>query len=625
MRAKMRPKGSPTSILLLGWLACGVCLASASARAAAPEESAARLAAELRAERPAGGAAARRSAAPHDLAVATAPAGSQLVALSGNAQQLVPGVSSQPLVVALTDPAGRPLAQEAVLWEVISPPRGVVVVGGSELVAVPLSAGAVTFTSGSGRTENRVQILLPISATVRASVRGSSLSVDFTLGAALDNLGAVDTNQRAVAASIDHACPALVGKLNAGTLDAREGDLLGRCSDMIFAAASNPDAVANALDQVTSEEIPAGQTLAVEVPDAQLTNVRARLSALRSGVHGVSVRGLALDFGGRGLSGDWVQPLFDSFWQQATGNDDPLLGSTLPRVGFFLNGRVGTGRKDATTLEEGFAFDSGGLTGGVDYRVHDTVVLGLAAGFTRSKADFDGGEGKLDAKDSSATAYMTAYSPGGGYLDAAATFGKSSNQLDRRIRYTLPAFDGSGPVSVDQVASADPDGNELSSALEVGWDLSHGGFTFAPFLRGTYSDVTIDAYRETMSDPSGPGSGLALDVEEQSFRSVTATAGFDLTWALSQSWGVVMPQMRGEYHKQFEDKADPVAARFVFDPTATPFLVSPDSPDTTYGVLGGGLSLVLSHGVSGFVFYDQLLGLENLSSHSISFGVRVER
>jgi uncharacterized protein YhjY with autotransporter beta-barrel domain len=551
------------------------------------------------------------------------PPGSQLAATAGNGQQLVPGAASQPLVVTLLGPSGQPLAQEAVLWEVTSPPRGIVVVGGAEVVAVPLLAGGVTFTNGAGRAENRVQVLLPIPATIRASVRGTTLAVTFTVSAGLDRLDGIDPNQLAVADAIDVACPALVGELNSGNLDSREADLLGRCSDMIFGAATQGAGVNRALDEVTAEELASQQTLAFEVPSSQLANVRSRVTALRAGVRGVSVRGLSFDFAGGRFAGDWVQPLFDPMWQQQ--DDDPLLGASLPRLGLFLNGRVGAGEKDATVLEDGFDFDTAGLTGGIDYRVRDTTVLGFAAGIDRSEADFASDQGTLEVDGYTAAAYLTTYNDGGVYVDVTASFGQNAFALDRHIRYTLPAFDGSGPVTVDQTASADPDGDQLSASLELGWDLGRGGFTFAPFLRGTYTDLTIDAYEERMSNPTGVGSGLALAVDEQSLTSTVATAGFDLTWTVSMGNGVIVPQLRAEYQQELEDDAEPVTARFVFDPSSTPFLITPDTPDDSFGSVGAGISAVFARGLNLFLFYDTLVGLEDLSSHSLSFGLRLER
>lgn len=611
--------------LRIGYMGVLLVCGATAALAAAPEPAdrwAARLADQLRAQ-PARGAAT--GAAARGTVSELPPPGSQLTTVSGNGQQLVPGAPSQPLVVSLLGPSGQPLPQEAVLWEVTSPPRGVVVIGGAEVVAVPLLGGGATFTNSAGRAENRVQVLLPIPATIRASVRGTTLAAIFTVSAGLDVLGGIDPNQRAVADAIDVACPALVGELNAGTLDDGEEDLLGRCSDMIFAASGSGGGVAGALDEVTAEEVSSQQTMAFEVPDAQLGNLRSRITALRAGARGISLSGLTFDFGSGGFSGDWVQPLFDPMWRQQQEGDDPLLGSTLPRLGLFLNGRVGAGEKDATALEDGFEFDNAGLTGGIDYRVRDTTVLGFAAGFDKSDADFDAGQGTLAVDGYTASVYLTSYTPGGFYVDVTGTWGQNTFELDRRIRYTLPAFDGSGPVTVDQVASADPDGDQLAASLEIGWDVSRGGFTFAPYLRGTYADLTIDAYQEAMSNPTAPGSGLALSVDEQSLSSLAATVGFDLTWSISAGSGVIVPQLRAEYERELEDEAEPVIARFLFDPSSTPFLVTPDSPDNSYGLVGAGISAVFARGVNFFVFYDTLIGLDDLSSHVLSFGLRLDR
>lgn len=575
------------------------------------------------------------------------PPGSTLSVVSGTGQVLLPGEPSAPLVVRLTGPEGDPLPEVPVVWEILVPnledlepgqvpvPKDVEEVIEGPLQAVVLARGEPTTTNGSGVTSNQVTILVPIPARIQARVAGTSLTAVFDLSAALQELSGVDPNTRSVAGAIDVACPALLELAVLEQASARQGDLLLQCSNMVFAAA-NPeanDAVRRALDEVTTEEIAAGGTLAIEVPADQMANVRSRLSALRAGVRGVSVRGLSLNLGSGTFLGDWVQPLFDTALARAQqAGDDPLLGPEIGRLGLFLNGQVTVGEKDATALEDGFDFDSYGLTGGVDYRVRDTTVLGIAGGYTLSESEFTGDQGSLDVEGYSLSTYLTAYSKeGGGYLDAVVTYGESSYELDRRISYTLPHFlAGADPgipaeVTVDQVATGEPDGDQLSASLELGWDFSRGGFTFAPFLRGTHADVSIDAYQESMSDPGGPGNGLALSVDEQEYESLVGVLGTDLTWAISRSWGVFVPQLRGEWHREFEDDAEAITARFLFDPKSTAFVVTTDEQDQEFFNAGVGFSAVLGGGVNAFVFYDTLLGLDDFESHTLSFGVRIER
>ena len=64
------------------------------------------------------------------------------------------------------------------------------------------------------------------------------------------------------------------------------------------------------------------------------------------------------------------------------------------RLGIFINGRLNFGEQDQTQNQDGFDFDTLGVTLGVDYRFRSNLVIGAAVGYSDSEVEFnfDGGD-----------------------------------------------------------------------------------------------------------------------------------------------------------------------------------------------------------------------------------------
>ena len=199
---------------------------------------------------------------------------------------------------------------------------------------------------------------------------------------------------------------------------------------------------------------------------------------------------------------------------------------------------------------------------------------------------------------------------------ASSTVSNSSYDADRNITYV----DGIGLVTAD--ASGDTDGMTLSGGLSAGYDFLAGGLTISPNLGFFYIDATIDGFTE-----SGAG-GLNLIYDEQKFKSLTGNAGLRLTYAWNLSWGVLLPQLRVDYVREFEDDVDVFGVRFANDPNAAstpPMLVETDNPDTSYWRLAAGFSAQFKHGISGYVEYQRLESFEFISFQDVSIGLRFQR
>jgi outer membrane autotransporter protein len=372
------------------------------------------------------------------------------------------------------------------------------------------------------------------------------------------------------------------------------GDLQARCNEL--AGAADRSAVGEALLQWAPEEAATQGSMNVDIGNAQLKNIGARLAALRGGIGRANLAGL--DYGSA-LGG-------------AASAD-----SGFSRLGFFVNGDLQFGDKDATARESGFDFDSRGITAGLDYRLSDRSVVGAAFGYSNADADIDNNGGNLDADGYSLSLYGSFYPTDTTYVDVSLTRGWNEFEQRRNI-----VFNAGTPVS--QVASSNPDGDYWTGSIGAGMQFNRQAWTYGPHARFEVTRADVDGFAETLSNPAAAGNGLGLRINDQSFRSTTLALGGSVSYAMSTGWGVLLPMADVEYVHEFSNDGDSITGTFVNDPTATAFNLRLDDGDSSYFRVGFGASAQFAQGRSAFVYYQGLLGYDDLSSHSISAGLRLE-
>jgi outer membrane autotransporter protein len=244
-------------------------------------------------------------------------------------------------------------------------------------------------------------------------------------------------------------------------------------------------------------------------------------------------------------------------------------------------------------------------------------VIGGSFAYGESGIDFDpSGEGSLDTTSWAASIYGSVYAAKNFYFDAILNFANSDYDAERNITYV----DGSGLVDAD--ARGTTDGLTVSGGLSAGYDFLLGGFTISPSLGVFYIDSTINGFTETGA------AGLNLIYDKQKFTSMTSNLGLRATYAWNTSWGVLLPHVRVDYVREFEDDVDVFGVRFAADPNANstpPILVETDNPDRSYWRLATGLSAQFKHGFSGYVEYQRLESFQYITFQDISVGLRMQR
>ena len=525
-----------------------------------------------------------------------------LTIVSGNNQTLVPTQPSQPLVVRATDAQGAPLAGATIEWSSSNATAGF---------------AATTQTDSKGESSNRLTAILPGNYTLNAEIVGAQngANVNFIFVNGVANLGALTPVQAAVGHAIDVACPALA--TSPTPISSQQTDFLQRCSEIVVNASSS--AVPAALDAMANNKTQPQSQMASNVQISQASNLDARMSALRLGATGISLGGLAVTNNGKSVP---LAMLGDAFHKDPAQGGE--VGGEFSRWGFFANGMISNGSFAANESRPGFDYDGASLTAGFDYRFSDAFVAGVAFGYNHDKSDLDLNSGKIDGDGYSLNGYMTWYHGNDFYVQASVEFTRLDFDLSRNIIYQIAALGaGGGTTSVNQVAKASPSGDLESLNVTLGRDFNNGAFAFSPYLRGAYSHLSLDGFTETIAS-SGPGFGLATQVDSRSKVTEIGTLGSLFSYTSSQNWGVLVPNARLEYSHDFRSDPQTVVSRFVSDPTHTDIIVNDPRLDHNFYEIGLGLNAVWPQGRSGYIAYEYIGGLTGAHLNRFEAGFRIE-
>jgi outer membrane autotransporter protein len=429
--------------------------------------------------------------------------------------------------------------------------------------------------------------------------------------AILSALPGLSENQRSVAVAMDTLCPRL--QTRAAELSGDQLDLLQRCQAITFG--STPAEQVRALDAIGPEELNATRSQTLNLSRSQLLNVADRLVALRNGAKGLSLVGLNFSDQDSFISADQIATSLDRVFGAGASADEPRESLFDDRLGLWLRGNYSFGDKRRSTADAGFDAHQWGVMGGLDYRVTPLSVVGLAAGYGHSEVDFNPvGTGTLDTTATTAAVYATMYTKRGFYADAIASILRAGYDSVRHLNFT----EGGAPIEL--TARGDTAGRTFGLAFTLGYDFNLRAFTIAPSVGYNYLASTIDTFRESGA------AGLDLRYEEQTHVSGTANAGLRMSYAWKTGIGVIVPQVRGEYIREFIDDRETFGVRFANDPfDDTPLMiVKTDVPDRSYWRLTGGISAQFAHGISGFVEYQKLDSLRYFDYADVAAGLRFE-
>jgi outer membrane autotransporter protein len=430
----------------------------------------------------------------------------------------------------------------------------------------------------------------------------------------LSEIPGLTPNQRRMAEKLDSMCDSLAQLSGSESpLTEDQADLLAKCTGI---RVNNTTAnQVDAIDELIPDDFSAARTQTLLFANTQYVSVMDRLIALRGGAKGLSLAGLNIIVDGKLVPLAQLEDMVHEFFGGGASADEPG-GLLSDKWGLWARGNFSFGEKDASAASPAFDADQWAFVGGLDYRLSDRAVIGGAVSYGSSSVDFAADDGGLDTDSFAVSLYGSAYAAKNFYFDGIVNVANSSYDANRNITYV----DGTGLVTAD--AQGDTDGMTLSGGLSAGYDFLAGGLTISPNVGFFYIDTTIDSFTE-----EGAG-GLNLIYDEQKFKSLTGNVGLRLTYAWNVSWGVLLPHVRADYVREFEDDVDVFGVRFAADPNAAstpPVLVATDNPDQSYWRLAAGFSAQFKHGISGYIEYQRLESFEFISFQDVSLGLRFQR
>lgn len=129
--------------------------------------------------------------------------------------------------------------------------------------------------------------------------------------------------------------------------------------------------------------------------------------------------------------------------------------------------------------------------------------------------------------------------------------------------------------------------------------------------------LSIDGFSES-------GSIAAVQFANQNIESLISTMGIQTSYTLSVPWGVLTPQLRGEWHHQYLDGRRYIGTRFTSGASVQEFIMVSGVPVRDYFTVGAEVSSLLAGGVSAFLSYETLQGYTDISSHKFMLGTRFE-
>ncbi len=526
----------------------------------------------------------------------------------------------------------------------------------SALQTVGLTLGAVTKSpSPAAIPYNTVFSQTPAAGS--AAVVGSSVAVTISSGAGLATnanrpltsvRNFVAPYQQSEAAAFERLCAA-VQSADPASLNAAQRNLGANCNAIIGTYGGGVDAAGlkQTLDALSGKQSTAQQRTGVQFAGAQFTNLGARLAQLRQGASGGSFSNLDLGTpGGGGLStlfaaledatapgrrdAGWTDPGDVPGERGGGASADPSSISAATRLGYFINGSLRRGSQDTTTYETPFDFRSSSVTAGIDYRLSNSFILGLALGHSSGTTEFSDGSGRLDAKSNSGSLYATYYREAF-YVDAMGTFAHISYDAARNTTFSInpntqgsPSNCSAGDCSVNTTGATGA--RQLAFSTNVGYTFNHEALAYGPDIAVNYTHVRVNGFEE--NDPNHQGLGLIFG--EDTGESLLAKAGGHVSYAIKTPVGVILPEARAHYVHEFKNDQRALAVHFSQDPyagTATGpvsnFVVFTDPPDRGYFDWAAGVSAQFAFGISAFADYDSISSSYQ-RVHEFALGLRIE-
>jgi fibronectin-binding autotransporter adhesin len=330
--------------------------------------------------------------------------------------------------------------------------------------------------------------------------------------------------------------------------------------------------------------------ITIEQAVSQNQMLAQRMSAVRLGVRGFSAVGidapLRYDRDGKSVMEpkDHVAPVV---------NPNPRWSTWVQGNGIFA-------KMVSASQVPNYHFQSGGFLVGADYRWSENFTTGLYTGYEYTWADYDGG-GNTQINSALFGGYAT-YDNDGFYADAVFGGGYNGYRVRRPIEFS----------TVDRTARSTPNGGQLSSYLDFGYDWKVNGFSFGPLVSAQYTYAGIAPFTEDGAD------SLDLRVDQQNANSIRTNLGARIayTWNVCDGFTLI-PEVRAFWQHEFLENPRNIGAS-LDGGNGPSFGYETTTPDRDSIFAGAGVSAQFGQNWSASFYYNANFANQDYLSHAIS-------
>ncbi len=262
---------------------------------------------------------------------------------------------------------------------------------------------------------------------------------------------------------------------------------------------------------------------------------------------------------------------------------------------------------DGATDANDYRYTQAGFLTGLDYKIADSLVVGLSGGLSQGKVDHDSIADETDIR----SYYLGVY---GGWADAGW-------YVDGQINYALHRNQSSRDVllgAVTRKAEADFDSSDSSAYLEAGRSFAlSGGWSVTPFVSAEVRRSHQEAYEER-----GAGA-VGLQVDSATSHSGRGGIGTLVAYEMTAGDGsTYSPFVQARWLHGFGDRSVSTDARFTGSPAGT-FAMAGEEAPLNSAVLGAGFDMAMENGVTLRAGYDLTLSDDD-AGHALTLGLRFE-
>jgi len=404
----------------------------------------------------------------------------------------------------------------------------------------------------------------------------------------------------------------------------RAADLVGNAQTPANIRSNADFVLENNLLAIAPDETTSLAFVAPRLATGQRDNLSLRQSALRDPGRGggVSFDGLRLVSDGIPLTLAGISALLGADESDPNEERRTLLGGT--KLGFWVNGTLGSGERDRRGANSGFDSDTWELTSGLDYRFTDSLFLGAALGYSRMRADYQRDQGTLEADAWTLHGYGGYSLANGLSFDGSLSTMRSDFTQQRVIELLELSADGTSITSLGRdVARGETSVTQHSASIGMTWTHMHEAWTIAPQAQWTGMRTEYDAFSET-----GPSS-FNLDYRARARSSWSFSVGSYVDRTFATSVGAFRPYLRGFLYFDGGGPTRDLLAEFALpnvDGSHTALSLSMNEADTRYasGEIGLGFSRPIGTRTVDFNFgYMQMFGFNDWKRRAVRFDLRL--